>query len=76
MYSDLIEPSRSHGWTTGAIIKELQDEIEVENKPGYNKLVVLVYLYNIIEIIQLQSLEELLRKMQNYVTQEDPLFKV
>ena len=51
MYSDLIEPSRSHGWTTGAIIKELQDEIEVENKPGYNKLVVLVYLYNLIEII-------------------------
>ncbi|KAK8797278.1 hypothetical protein WA158_004486 [Blastocystis sp. Blastoise] len=42
LYSDLIEPSRSHGWTTGAIIKELEDEIEVENKPGYNKLVVVI----------------------------------
>ncbi|KAF1316236.1 5'-nucleotidase domain-containing protein, partial [Globisporangium splendens] len=59
LFSDLVEPSRINGWRTGAIIRELEDEIAVQQKPEYQFLA-----------FQISALEELMRKIQNELRNE------
>ncbi|TMW65622.1 hypothetical protein Poli38472_008264 [Pythium oligandrum] len=54
LFSDLVEPSRINGWRTGAIIRELEDEIHVQRSPEYQSL-----------SFQITALEELMRRVQN-----------
>ncbi|DBA05282.1 TPA: hypothetical protein N0F65_007444 [Lagenidium giganteum] len=54
LFSDLVEPSRTNGWRTGAIIRELEDEIRVQRSPEYQFLA-----------FQISALEELMRLIQN-----------
>ncbi|KAF0701400.1 Aste57867_8102 [Aphanomyces stellatus] len=54
LFADLVEPSRILGWRTGAIIRELEDEIKIQSSPAYQKLA-----------FQHAALEDLLRKMQD-----------
>ncbi|GLD92178.1 hypothetical protein PINS_up000711 [Pythium insidiosum] len=54
LFSDLVEPSRINGWRTGAIIRELEDEIKVQRSPEYQHLA-----------FQINLLEELMRRIQN-----------
>lgn len=43
--SDLVEPSRKHGIITGAIVRELEDEIIHENQQEYRDQTMNVYYY-------------------------------
>ncbi|XP_014667653.1 PREDICTED: 5'-nucleotidase domain-containing protein 3-like [Priapulus caudatus] len=43
VYSDLADPAVKHGWRTGAIIPELENEIQVINDPEHNKVMVWMY---------------------------------
>ncbi|CCI49680.1 unnamed protein product [Albugo candida] len=52
LFSDLVEPSRINGWRTGAIIRELEDEINVQRTPSYQFLA-----------FQISAIEEMLRKI-------------
>lgn len=51
--SDLAEPTRRYGITTGAIIRELEDEIKIEQSPEFLK-----------KVCELESLDELKRRIQ------------
>lgn len=51
--ADLVEPAKSHGWYTGAIIRELQSEIEKQNTTRFQAL-----------NVRLQLLEEVMRHAQ------------
>lgn len=45
--SDLVEPSRKHGIITGAIVRELEDEIIHENRKEYRDQTVNVFYCSI-----------------------------
>eukprot|EP00127_Corallochytrium_limacisporum_P001108 Clim_evm19s39 gene=Clim_evmTU19s39 len=38
LYADLLEPTKSSGWRTGMIIKELEDEVLVRNSSQYRDI--------------------------------------
>ena len=53
IYADLSDLSYSHGWRTGAIIPELEEEIDIMNSKFFGETV-----------IWIQTLERLLERMQ------------
>ncbi|GBG28133.1 5'-nucleotidase domain-containing protein 2 [Hondaea fermentalgiana] len=53
LFADLRTPARFHGWWTGAIIRELEHEIQVERSPEYEVL-----------SLKMQLTEELMRRIQ------------
>jgi len=53
IYADLSDLSYSHGWRTGAIIPELEEEIDIMNSKYFGETVIWV-----------QTLERLLERMQ------------
>ena len=56
VYGDLAEPSLRNGWRTGAIIKELREEIEIYNTEEFRKKLALKSsLENLIERLQVWS---------------------
>ncbi|KAG7383495.1 5'-nucleotidase domain-containing protein 3 [Phytophthora boehmeriae] len=59
IFSDLVEPSRANGWRTGAIIRELEDEMRVHRTPEYQRLA-----------FQIHKVEELMRNIQNQLRSE------
>ncbi|RLN51787.1 hypothetical protein BBJ29_006979 [Phytophthora kernoviae] len=59
LFSDLVEPSRANGWRTGAIIRELEDEMRVHRTPEYQRLA-----------FQINKVEELMRNIQNELRSE------
>ncbi|KAG6942723.1 hypothetical protein JG688_00017956, partial [Phytophthora aleatoria] len=59
LFSDLVEPSRANGWRTGAIIRELEDEMRVHRTPEYQRLA-----------FQISKIEELMRSIQNELRSE------
>uniref|UniRef100_H3HDU7 5'-nucleotidase domain-containing protein n=1 Tax=Phytophthora ramorum TaxID=164328 RepID=H3HDU7_PHYRM len=59
LFSDLVEPSRANGWRTGAIIRELEDEMKVQRTPEYQRLA-----------FQINKFEELMRNIQNELRSE------
>ncbi|KAI9992389.1 hypothetical protein PInf_017791 [Phytophthora infestans] len=59
LFSDLVEPSRANGWRTGAIIRELEDEMNVHRTPEYQRLA-----------FQISKIEELMRSIQNELRSE------
>ncbi|KAJ8571384.1 hypothetical protein ON010_g5452 [Phytophthora cinnamomi] len=59
LFSDLVEPSRANGWRTGAIIRELEDEMKVQQTPEYQRLA-----------FQINKIEELMRNIQNELRSE------
>uniref|UniRef100_T1J4S0 5'-nucleotidase domain-containing protein 3 n=1 Tax=Strigamia maritima TaxID=126957 RepID=T1J4S0_STRMM len=53
LYSDLADLTLQYGWRTGAIIKEVSDEIEIQNAEEYKRSVHwLDYLQNLISEMQ------------------------
>ena len=48
IFSDLREPSRTQGWRTGAIVSELEKEIEIQKTLDYND--------TLVEMMKLQDL--------------------
>ncbi|ETV66333.1 hypothetical protein H257_17134 [Aphanomyces astaci] len=60
LFADLVEPNRILGWRTGAIIRELEDEIQIQNSPAYQRLA-----------FQHASLEVLLRQLQEADVHDD-----
>lgn len=48
IFSDLKEPSRTQGWRTGAIVSELEKEIEIQKTLDYNE--------TLVELIKMQDL--------------------
>ncbi|CAI5720658.1 unnamed protein product [Peronospora destructor] len=59
LFSDLVEPSRANGWRTGVIIRELEDEMRVQQTPEYQRLA-----------FQINKVEELMRSIQNELRSE------
>lgn len=59
LFSDLVEPSRANGWRTGAIIRELEDEMRVQRTPEYQRLA-----------FQINKIEALMRSIQNELRSE------
>ncbi|POM80716.1 5'-nucleotidase domain containing hypothetical protein [Phytophthora palmivora] len=59
LFADLVEPSRANGWRTGAIIRELEDEMRVQRTPEYQRLA-----------FQINKIEELMRNIQNELRSE------
>nr|CAB3264464.1 5'-nucleotidase domain-containing protein 3 [Phallusia mammillata] len=55
IYTDLSDPTHSYGWRTGAVIPELEDEIQIINSEMFGK-----------SVLWLQTLERLLERMQIY----------
>mmetsp|Transcript_2187 Transcript_2187/g.5041 ORF Transcript_2187/g.5041 Transcript_2187/m.5041 type:complete len:566 (-) Transcript_2187:382-2079(-) len=53
LFADLRTPARFHGWWTGAIIRELEHEIQVERSPEY-----------VVLSLKMQLTEELMRRIQ------------
>lgn len=53
LFSDLVEPHRIHGWRTGAIIRDLEEEMNIQNTETYREL-----SFNI------EAMEELMRRVQ------------
>ncbi|KJE94852.1 5'-nucleotidase domain-containing protein [Capsaspora owczarzaki ATCC 30864] len=52
--SDLQDPSRKHGWRTGAIIRELDEEITILNSPEHHQ-----------SLTWLLNLQRLIKKLQH-----------
>jgi len=59
LFSDLVEPRRIMGWRTGAIIRELEGEMLIQNNSVYQKL-----------NFEIEALEELLRRVQEEISNE------
>ncbi|XP_071085727.1 5'-nucleotidase domain-containing protein 3-like [Haliotis cracherodii] len=74
VYSDLADPSLRHGWRTGAIIPELEAEIEQQNDPAYKSAVRwLVSLQQLIEKHQCQDSPEQREVIQAWLKERDDL---
>ncbi|XP_046546293.1 LOW QUALITY PROTEIN: 5'-nucleotidase domain-containing protein 3-like [Haliotis rubra] len=74
VYSDLADPSLRHGWRTGAIIPELEAEIEQQNDPAYKSAVRwLVSLQQLIEKHQCQECPEQKEVIQTWLEERDDL---
>ncbi|KAL5259600.1 hypothetical protein ACHWQZ_G009896 [Mnemiopsis leidyi] len=56
MYADLAEPVLNQGWHTGAIIRELEDEIGLQNTPEYQ-----------LNMHLLKELNYLIREVQRFL---------
>ncbi|KAK9763932.1 hypothetical protein K7432_008987 [Basidiobolus ranarum] len=54
IYSDLIDPASQQGWRTGAIISELEEEINIDNSEKYRN-----------DLQWMLELEYLIRKIQS-----------
>ena len=60
IFSDLIDPTVEKGWRTGAIIHELEAEIETRNTASYRHT-----------LAWLLRIEQLIQKAQSYYSQHD-----
>ncbi|XP_025079315.1 5'-nucleotidase domain-containing protein 2-like [Pomacea canaliculata] len=76
VYSDLADPSLRYGWRTGAIIPELEREIELQNKPEYKAAVRwLVALQHLIREMQHQNSTDSKQIIYDWVGERDELRK-
>ncbi|EDO41423.1 predicted protein, partial [Nematostella vectensis] len=67
VYSDLKDPVLHHGWRTGAVIPELEREIQTTNLPEYQKSVVWLFtLQDLIAEIQVHDREEILSTLEEW----------
>ncbi|RUS25231.1 HAD-superfamily hydrolase, partial [Jimgerdemannia flammicorona] len=66
VFSDLEEPNIQQGWRTGAIIRELQTEIQIRNTPSYRQtLSWLLHLENLIRQAQTANMEQRTPELQH-----------
>eukprot|EP00118_Oscarella_pearsei_P021820 m.248090 g.248090 ORF g.248090 m.248090 type:complete len:504 (+) comp40281_c1_seq20:515-2026(+) len=74
VYSDLADAILKIGWRTGAIIPELEDEINTSNSLAYTKKVFwLLSLQTLIEDLQIFSQGEPSSLMQSWLEERDTL---
>ncbi|KAL5004234.1 hypothetical protein ScPMuIL_017690 [Solemya velum] len=74
VYSDLADPSLKHGWRTGAIIPELENEIVKINSPDFKSAVHwLNVLQELIEEIQCDSSPESRILTQQWLNERNQL---
>ncbi|XP_076435703.1 5'-nucleotidase domain-containing protein 2-like [Babylonia areolata] len=74
VYSDLADPSLRYGWRTGAIIPELETEIQLQNGADYKAAVRwLVMLQHLIEEMQHQQSPESKQVIEEWVKERDQI---
>nr|KAG5698473.1 hypothetical protein BaRGS_022003 [Batillaria attramentaria] len=74
VYSDLADPSLRYGWRTGAIIPELERDVEIQNNPEYKAAVRwLVTLQHLIEEMQHQQSTESKKVITEWLAERDHL---
>ncbi|KAK3730223.1 hypothetical protein RRG08_034968 [Elysia crispata] len=74
VYSDLADPSLRYGWRTGAIIPELETEIEKQNSEVYKSSVRwLVSLQHLIDEMQHQNEADSKELIQTWLQERDEL---
>lgn len=74
VYSDLADPSLRYGWRTGAIIPELEREVQIQNSSEYKAAVTwLVTLQHLIHEMQHQQSAESKKVIAQWLQERDEL---
>ncbi|XP_070538343.1 5'-nucleotidase domain-containing protein 3-like [Ptychodera flava] len=74
VYSDLADPCLRHGWRTGAVIPELEYEINTMNSTSFKESVTwLVALQNLIENMQIHDTPECQAVIQEWLKERNQL---
>ncbi|BFZ06162.1 hypothetical protein BsWGS_09201 [Bradybaena similaris] len=77
VYSDLADPSLKYGWRTGAIIPELEAEIQKQNSEVYKANVRwLVALQHLIDEMQHQNTKESIEVINGWLEERNELRKL
>ncbi|CAH1781018.1 unnamed protein product, partial [Owenia fusiformis] len=74
VYSDLADPGLRHGWRTGAIIPELENEISIQNSISFKtSMAWMITLQNLIERLQIYDDSESQEVLHVWMKERDDL---